>query len=167
MFTKTCHNQKSVVWLFILPLFLAWINSALGLPLLSMVMGNSHVAYLTYEHGEIHLNFCHHEKQDNNDLMANGLHEHEHNCSLNDPSVFPSGQTSLGHMDHEFHISSLTFESAATSKITRTFKASIHPVAIDWSMRKYFDPTSIKCYLQSFLETKSTLFSLRKVVLLI
>ena len=165
--TKIFRKKTLLVYFFFLSLFFAWANSALALPLLSVVMGNSHQVYLTFEHGEIHLNFCHHEKQDNNDLMANGFHEHEHNCSLNDPDVFSSEQTNLGHIDHEFHISSLTLESAATTNLTGVFKALIHPAASGWSLPESFDPASIKHSPQPFLETKSILFSLRKVVLLI
>ena len=106
MFTKTFRKQKKVVWLFILPLFLAWINSALGLPLLPMVMGNSHKAYLTYEYGEIHLNFCHHEKQGNNGLVVSDLRDHKHNCLFNNTN-------------HEFHLSSIFIETAAVKKITK------------------------------------------------
>ncbi len=162
--TKIVRKETLLACFFVLPLFFAWASSALALPLLSVVIGNSHKVYLTYEHGEIHLNFCHHEKYN---PMANGLHKHEHNCSINDPDVFSSEQTNPGHIDHEFHISSLTLESVATTNLTEGYKVLIHPVVSGWSLPEYFNPVSIKNSPQPFSETKSTLFSLRKVVLLI
>lgn len=165
MFTKASHNQNPVVSLFLFPLFLVSINSALGLPLLSMVMGNSHEAYLTYEHGKIHLNFCHHENNNTSGVAARNLHEHEHACSYSDYAIFSSGQSS--HVDHEFHISSLIQQNIATVKTYKVLEISTPRVAIDWSTSEYFYPASIKHFPQTFSEINSTLFSLRKVVLLI
>ena len=165
MFTNTFHKRRRVAWLFILPLFLAWINSALGLPLISMVMKSSHNIHLTYEHGEIHLKLDHHENQDNHDMPVNDFHSHDHALSPTDHLSFTSEQRSGS--DHEFHISSLFQQNIATVKINKIIEISTPFAAIDRLMPKYFDHASIKHFPQSFSENKSTLFSLRKVILLI
>lgn len=166
MFTKTFRKQKNrIAWFFILPLFGAWINSALGLPLLSMVIGNSHNVHLAYGHGAIHLKLDHHENQDNHDMLGNYFHGHEHDLSPINHTTYTSGQR--GYPSHEFHISSLVQQSIATVRIGKIFNISTPLAAIDWSMQEYFDTASIKHLPQSFSEIDSTLFSLRKVILLI
>lgn len=158
---KKSRTQPFIGSLCLLAYLLVWAGSSQGLPLLLVMIGNTHKIFLTKSHDRIHLVLHHPGNQDEHESPAGDDRKHEHDI-LDKVLSTAAGQDD--HSDHEFHVSE---EKQLVIAAVKTIGASKTDLAIA-KIRLVF----IKSISTHFLsdpppKANPTLVSLHTTVLLI
>ncbi len=141
---------------------LSGIGLTQSLPILLLMVGNSHPVYIIETEGKVHLVLHHRGNQDEHEQIGGLKHQHD----LLDKVIAFSGKGEISHTDHEVEIPN--FKKKAVTKTENVVVAkNLAPLRIVQIL-----PTSIKLDVIQFTlhsppTTNPTIGSLHKIILLI
>ena len=158
------QTRTLLAWLLLLTFLLSCARGALGLPVLLLIMGNSHKVFLTHTHDEIHLVLQHPGNPDEHDRAVGDHSGHEHHWLDNVLALFTTEQDR--HPDHEIHLSDYELEvtvATRTVEVSKTFLS----LAISQVPPVFAEPVSVALLPHPPPEANPTLICHSTTVLLI
>ena len=158
------QTRTLLAWLLLLTFLLSCARGALGLPVLLILMGDSHSALLMHTHGEIHLVLHHPRDQDERNRAIGDRSRHENHPVDNVSAFFTPEQDR--HPGHEMHLSDYEQEvtvATRTIEVSKTFLL----LAISQVPPVFAEPVSVALLPYPPPEANPTLICHSTTVLLI